>query len=383
MTTDPPPATGLKVLLRMRSDVERFPGGDYVQLVQTQAALRDLGVTVDVLPGIAPQSPGYDLVHLFNTTRIHETAVQFRQAAAMGVPVVVSTIWHSDTEMRRFYARLYGWPIFPLDTYQALKEAYYARRSRLPILWPAVLRRRALQREVVAGANAVLPNSQAELDILRTELGVQPRAAFIVPNGFSPACQPAPTNVPRRDVLCVGRIEPRKNQLGVIRAFKSLPRGENRLLLYGAMNDSHAAYVANVRAELVQGWVEYVGCVDQTELYAAYSRAAVAVLASFFETCGLVIMEALSCGAGACVTRSPYLEDYYGARVEYCDPYDDGSIAAGLSAALARPVQDHREFLRRFSWAQAGGATHHAYQQVLAGGQTCARATQPTMLSAR
>lgn len=367
----------LRVLFRIRSDVDQFPGGDYVQLLKTREALQRLGIDSDVLPGVAIQPHGYDIVHLFNTTRIHETALQFRQARALGTPVVLSTIWHSNSEMQRFYGWLYKCPRFPIGIYQAVKEGFYARRSRLPIPWSAVLRRRALQRTIVSTAEAVLPNSRAELAILQSELNVRPRSAFVVPNGFSAAYQPAPISVPRRDVLCVGRVEPRKNQLGVIRAFKSLPRGAHRLLLYGAMNGSHDSYAAKVRAELVPGWVEYAGSVEQKELYAAYARSAVVVLASFFETCGLVVMEALACGANACVNRSAYLEDYYGDRVGYCDPYNETSIAAAIRTALVRPAQDNTEFLSRFSWTEAASATRHAYECVLGGANDRDAAAQP------
>jgi glycosyltransferase involved in cell wall biosynthesis len=358
--------SGLRVLLRIRSDIEKFPGGDYLQLLKTREALISFGVKADVLSGVAPLPRDYDLIHLFNTTRIHETAVQFRQARAQGVPVVVSPIWHSTAEMQRFYAHLLGWPRFPLTAYQATKEAWYARRSGLPIDWPTVLKFRAMQREVTGGADALLPNSRAELAILRSELGVDPRAAFVVPNGFTPIVPPAQVAPePRLDVLCVGRIEPRKNQLSVIRAFKRLPRTRRRLVLYGAVNEGHAGYAARVRAELVPGWVEYAGCRSHAAVAEAFSRAAVLVLASFFETCGLVVLEALAGGAHACITRSRYLEDYYGRRVEYCDPYHEPSIAAGIAAALARPTEDHAEFLRGFLWQRAGEATLRAYMHVL------------------
>lgn len=360
----------MKVLFRIRSDIEQFPGGDEVQMRRTREALAALGVETGVLPGLAEMPDGYDLVHLFNTTRIHETAVQLRQARERKVPAVVSTIWHSNAEMARFYGHLRGLPWFPLTAYQSAKEAWYARRSGLPVFWPAVLHFRAIQREVATNADALLPNSQAELNLLKTELGVEPRAAFVVPNGFTLAGRPAPGAAARRDVLCVGRVEPRKNQLGVIRAFKRLPRGAHRLRLFGAMSDTHDRYAAKIRAELVPGWVEYEGVVSQTELAVEMARAAAVVLASFFETCGLVALEALACGAQVCVTRSPCLEDYYGPRAEYCDPYDEASIAAGLTAALGRPAQDHTEYLRGFSWERAAEETLRAYEHVLADRET-------------
>ncbi|MEI9894330.1 MAG: glycosyltransferase [Chthoniobacter sp.] len=356
----------MRVLFRIRSDIERFPGGDEVQLRRTREALESRGIETALLTGVTEMPAGFDLVHLFNTTRIHETLLQFEQARAHNVPMVVSTIWHSTAEMRKFYAHLRGWPWFPLTAYQSAKEAGYARRSRLPIHWPSVLSFRAMQRRVVREADAVLPNSDAELALLHSELGVKPRAAFVVPNGFTFAGVPALGGAARRDVLCVGRVEPRKNQLGVIRAFKRLPRGTHRLRLFGAMSEAHGEYAAQVRAELVPGWVEYAGLVSQTELAGEMARSAVVVLASFFETCGLVVLEALACGASACVTQSPCLQGYYGQRVDYCDPYDEASIAAGLTAALQRAPEDHTEFLSGFSWERAAEQTWLAYEYVLA-----------------
>jgi glycosyltransferase involved in cell wall biosynthesis len=372
----------VKVLFRIRSDIDRFPGGDEVQLRRTREALETMGVETALLPGVAEMPAGFDLVHLFNTTRIQETALQLRQARDRDVPVVVSTIWHSTAEMRKFYAHLRGWSWFPLTAYQSAKEAWYARRSGLPIFWPAVLRFRAVQRQVVEAADAVLPNSEAELDLLRSELGARPRVAFVVPNGFTFAGPPASVDGARRDVLCVGRVEPRKNQLGVIRAFKRLPRGPHRLRLFGAMNEAHEGYAAQVRAELVPGWVEYAGVVSQTELAGEMARSSVVVLASFFETCGLVVLEALACGARACVTRSPCLRDYYADRVDYCDPYDEASIATGISAALHREPEDHSAFLGGFSWERAAQQTLRAYESVLATRPARPSATAQTLMEA-
>lgn len=356
----------MKVLFRIRSDIARYPGGDEVQLRRTREALEAMGVETALLPGMAEMPEGFDIVHLFNTTRIHETAVQLEQARKRGVPVVVSPIWHSTAEMRKFYGHLRGWPWFPLTAYQSAKEAWYARCSGIPISWSSVLGFRAMQRHVVRMADAVLPNSEAELHLLQAELSVRPRSTFVVPNGFTFAGRPVPGGFARKDVLCVGRIEPRKNQLGVIRAFKRLPRGPHRLRLFGAMNKGHGKYAEQVRAELVPGWVEYAGVVSQTELAVEMARSAVVVLASYFETCGLVVLEALACGARACVTQAPCLQDYYGPHVDYCDPYSESSIASGITAALNRPSEDHTEYLRQFSWDRAAEETLRAYEQVMA-----------------
>jgi glycosyltransferase involved in cell wall biosynthesis len=356
----------MNVLFRIRSDVDRFPGGDYVQLLKTKSALARIGVTGDVAPGVGQTGGGYDVVHLFNTTRIHETAVQSAQAHRNGTPVVISPIWHSMAEMQRCYERIYHVPMFPIAGYLAAKEAWYARRSALPVHWPSVLDFRGTQRRVLASAQAVLPNSEVEARTLEQEAGVKPARTFIVPFGFDvPEAAVLPWEK-RRDIVCAGRIEPRKNQLTVIQAFKALPRGENRLILYGAWNGSHRGYEKRVRQELVPGWVEYGGVLGREELYAAFGRARAVVLASYFETFGMVALEGIACGAAVCVSGTGYTREFFGDRVQYCDPFDATSVRAGMAAALSSAPPDYSGLLERFSWDAAAAKTLEAYRYAMA-----------------
>jgi glycosyltransferase involved in cell wall biosynthesis len=348
--------------MRIRSDVERFPGGDYVQLLKTKAALDQLGVESTVAPGLRDVGGPFDVVHLFNTTRIHETAVQCEQAIRHGLPVVISPIWHSLADMKRCYRRLYRLPLFPITAYLAAKEAWYARRSGLPVYPRASLNFRGTQRRVLSAARAVLPNSKMEAQTLERETGLKPARTFIIPFGFDPP-RVAQLGWPeRRNVICAGRIEPRKNQMGVIRAFKALPRQGERLLLYGAWNESHPGYMKRVRRELVPGWVEYGGELAQEDLYIAYGRARLVVLASFFETFGLVALEGIAGGAAICVSDTGYTREFFGGCARYCDPFSVESIRDGIAAALSAPPPDYSALLTRFSWADAAARTLEAYQ---------------------
>ena len=352
-------------LLRIRSDVKKHPGGDYIHLLKTREALERRGISCIVSPGLDPMPSGADIVHLFNTTRIHETYLQFREAKRRGVPVVLTPIWHSITEMERFYRKLYRLPWLPIWTYLAAKELRYAWRSRLPLFWPAAFQFRKLQQEVVSGCNALLPNSETELRILCAELAVQPRANFIVPLGFDPLDRSKAPAEARRDLLCVGRIEPRKNQLEVARAFRSRPRGRHRLLFYGSVNDSHPQYWRQVQEQLREGELEYRGSVPQQEIFAAYARAQGAVLASFFETCGLAALEAISCGANACLSDTPYTREFYQDAVIYCDPFSTESIARGIDELLAKPDTALAAQLPIYSWDEVAEKTAEAYEYAL------------------
>ena len=339
-----------------------------MQMLETGAGLKRAGVEV-VVGGLRCDYSGYDLVHLFNTTRINETFVHCRAARAAGIPVVVSTIWHSVREMRRFYAWRFGVPWFPIRTYAALREVYYARRSGFPICVRSVCRYRECQRDVVRDAAAILPNSEAELRQLREELDVLPRRAFIVPNGFAveKAAALLKKESPRRGVVCAGRIEPRKNQQRVVEGFKLL--GERGLMLrfFGAINESHGWYARGFQASLVPGWIEYGGSLKPEALYGTFRAAQVVVLASYFETTGLVALEGLACGARVVVSDSPYTRDYFRDAAVYCDPYSEKSIAEAIATALRAPPKAPPAWLNEYTWERAAELTLEAYRAVLGG----------------
>ncbi len=162
--------------------------------------------------------------------------------------------------------------------------------------------------------------------------------------------------------MCAGRVEPRKNQLGVIRAFKSLGRNGRRLLLFGSMGGMHPAYERAVRKELEPGWVEYRGNVPVEELAAAYASAKGAILASFFETCGFSAMEAITHGAQVCISDTPYTREFYEGHAVFCDPFFVPSIRAGIEKMLAVPAPDRNGFLRPFSREAVARETREVYQ---------------------
>ncbi len=345
----------------------QYPGGDYVQLLRMRETLEQLGFECLISPGLDPMPAGIDIVHLFNTTRIHETCLQYREAKQRGIPAVLTPIWHSMREMRRFYARLYKMPVFPIWKYMAAKELFYARRSGHPIFPDATMRYRELQREVIGGVDMVTANSEAELEIMRAELGVEPRAARVTAPLFEAGPIPMGSRQTsaakeKRDLVCAGRIEPRKNQLSIIRAFKSLGRGDCRLLLFGSMSGAHPGYERAVRKELDPGWVEYCGYVTPEELNLAYAEAKAVILASYFETCGFAGMEAIAMGAQLCVSDTPYTRSFYEGHAVFCDPFSIPSIRAGIEGVLEAPAPELNGFLRAFSRETVLRETREVYQ---------------------
>jgi len=56
----------LRVLMIVRKNLRRHPGGDTTQILQTADHLRRLGLAVDLLDTIPVTSADYDVIHLFH-----------------------------------------------------------------------------------------------------------------------------------------------------------------------------------------------------------------------------------------------------------------------------------------------------------------------------
>ena len=115
----------MKVMMQIRKDIEAYPGGDFLQLLKTREYLHKLGVKVDISHSYKEKLKGYDIVHLFNVTRITDTYLFFHNARNQGRRIVISPIYHSLQDMKNFYNSLYQVLFFNITAYLSLKEIYY------------------------------------------------------------------------------------------------------------------------------------------------------------------------------------------------------------------------------------------------------------------
>ncbi len=335
----------MRVLLQSRADLLVLPAGDTVQVLETKRALQALGVDVDHSSELAPDLEGYDVVHLFNLTRVAETAAQCENAIRRGKPVVVSPIYWNHEEY-------------------ILHES---PRQRGPLLkyWR---QDNPLRRRVVESAAMLLPNAEAEARLIQRDLGVM--APFrVVPNGADLGFAHAdPGEFVSRFgvadfVLCCARISPRKNQLALVRATRGLGFP---VVFIGPVNDPF--YFEACRKEADSSHY-FLGFMPQRQIAGAYAAARVHVLPSWFETPGLASLEAAMAGCNIVSTDRGTAREYFGDLAWYCDPADVESIKAAVVAAYMAPRRPELAALvsERFTWDHAARATAAAYAEVLAG----------------
>ncbi len=211
----------------------------------------------------------------------------------------------------------------------------------------------------------LLPNSTSEYRRFEAVYGAV-RPHRVVPNGVRlTSVTKSYEAVPEYEgaVLCMGRIEARKNQLRLIEAING---SSLRLFIHGDPSPNAAGYAAACAAAAGTN-VQILPPLSGAALYAAYASAKVHVLPSWFETTGLSSLEAAAMGCNIVVTDRGDTRDYFGDRAWYCEPGNTGSIRAAVEAAHAAPVDAgfRQEILERFTWRRAAEETLAAYQEVL------------------
>lgn len=332
----------IKVLFQTRPDYLKNLAGDSIQLIKTKEYLEKLGVKVDVSTSVS-STAGYDVVHLFNTTRVAETYRFFRAAKKYGTPVAVSTIYWD-----------FGDFLSSPDAPGSLKDA-----------WASSGRYR---KEIFQGAGILYPNSRMEADLIRSQYG-QVARCHVVPNGVDPAFAGGdPEEFYRlhrmKDfILCVGRISPRKNQLSLAEALRNtgLP-----LVLAGPVNDREYARKVFSSGENVF----FINHLDHHRLPSLYAAARVHVLPSWFETPGLASMEAALSGCRVVTTERGSAREYFDDLAYYCCPESVESIKKSVLAAFTstdaqkcRQLKDR--MLSHYTWNNVAAETLTGYKKIL------------------
>jgi len=364
----------MRVLWLVRKNLTTHRGGDTTQILQTADALRRRGLEIVLQSDSRGDLHPYNLVHLFHLDRLWENVGHARRARAAGRPIALSTIyWPSDEFDHGGRAGLQGSLARTIGSagYQDLRLAqrYLMRcwqERRLPCLRPRNFSFRGSAIELLTATSVLLPNSRAEQEQIEAGFGVR-RPTVVVPNAADNAIFGLPMEParPRAGVLCVGRIEPRKNQLALIEALRGtgIP-----LTLVGAAGRFNRGYERRCR-QAADATVRFAGPQPPAELRRFYRAARVHACVSWYETPGLASLEAALCGCALVVTPGGCTREYFGADAIYAQPADSASIRIAVEQALTRsPSAGLAERVARdYTWDAAAQKTAEAYELALAG----------------
>jgi glycosyltransferase involved in cell wall biosynthesis len=345
----------MRVTMASYAAVSILRGGPLTQMRKTAEYLKGEGVDVTFFDAWKPFDKGSaDLVHLFgaNIGTYHLA----REVKRLGIPLVVSPIVYGRHS-----------PAF-------IRSALSVSRM-MRMVGRGVWSDYQLCADICGWAEAVLPNTAAEGELLRRGFGVPGSRVTIIPNGVDPLFANGDPDLFRkkygldRFILNVGHIgHERKNVLRLVRALGGIDHPSviiGRFISgpYGESCRREAAAFPQIR--LIDGLEP-----GSAMLASAYAACDVFVLPSLFETPGIAALEAGLAGAKLVMTPYGGTREYFEDLVRYCDPYSVTSIRREIQNALAVTANTHlRDHLRaRFLWPEIARQTARAYEALTRNG---------------
>jgi glycosyltransferase involved in cell wall biosynthesis len=358
----------MKVLVFSRSNLYDSKGGDTVQLLNTVSELKRLGVEIDIeLFGNNVDFNKYDLVHFFNIITSEQILGLLKN---LKVPFVVSTIFvdYGEYEQKArkgiigFVFKLLS-PNFIHYLKTIVREIL--KNKRMPPLAYILFGYKNSLKKIASTSAMLLPNSESEYQRLSTQLNSE-FPYTVVPNGIDEKIfnlDVNPNNEFKDYILCVGRIEGRKNQLNLIKALKNT---KYKLAIIGKPSPNHLKYYQSCKEEAGEN-VVFINHIEQEKLVCIFKAARVHVLASWFETTGLVSLEAAIMGCAIVITDKGDTREYFKNNASYCEPDNISSIKTAVERAFDKGEDKDLEkrIKSNYTWVKSAEMTKFAYEKVL------------------
>jgi D-inositol-3-phosphate glycosyltransferase len=380
----------------------REAGGMNVYVRETAVELARLGHAVDVftrddgtMPVVQYPAPGVRVIALEAGPReplLKEQQAEhlpgflnavraFREHEAVRYDVVHSHYWMSGW-VGRHLQRL--WDVPHVAMFHTLGEV--KRRARIEEQEPE--RRIETERLVTLTADRVVVASGHEKGLLIRLYGAWDRRVSVIPCGvnldrFQPrdrgaarAALSLPGPEDEQVALFVGRLEPLKGVELLIDAVAEMEDSAPLLLIVGG-DERAAAYQAALRARAVAagigGRTRFIGAVPQELLPDYYSAADVCVVPSYYESFGLVALEAMACGVPVVASRVGGLvgtvrDGETGFLIPWRCPQpfaDTIDLLLGndeLRRSLGAAAHEHAQ---RFRWSEVAAQLSALYGQVI------------------
>ncbi len=356
-----------------RATLFSHPGGDTMQLAKTAEYLNkieNLRVDVNTVDQKIDYTV-YDLIHLFNISRPSDLLGVINKSKK---PYVISTIFVDFSEaeknhykwQRRFICRVFN--SSQIEYLKALARIL-KKQDKLTDLQYVIKGHKKSIEEIIKGAQLLLPNSLNEYRRLKIAYGIDQRFA-VIPNAIDLITFKLDSTVRNEErfkkyedaVISVGQITPVKNQMSLI---KALNNSEFHVYIIGSPSSNAQGYY-NKCKEIAAGNIHFISHLSHKDLAIIYKKAKVHALASWFETTGLVSLEAAYLGCNIVVSDRGDQLEYFKRDAFYCKPDDNASILSAVRNACNSDFDP--EFQKRiklnYNWEVTAQKTFSAYKQV-------------------
>ncbi len=175
-------------------------------------------------------------------------------------------------------------------------------------------------------------------------------------------------------ILAVGTLEPRKNLITALRAYRRLPSALRRqipMVIVGKTGWGMEKFQDEFNALLASGQVRWLGHVPEESLPMLYAGAALLAYPSLYEGFGLPPLEAMASGVPVVAADRASIPEVVGDAGILVEPLDERALADAMGSLLEDAVYARAlgsrglERAAGYSWEACAARTLQAYHQAL------------------
>ncbi len=175
--------------------------------------------------------------------------------------------------------------------------------------------------------------------------------------------------------LYTGTLEPRKNVIGLVRAFnliKERPATKDMaLVIAGAPGWLYDKIFKEIKSSPYRSDIRVWGPATEKEVLFLYNLATAFVYPSFFEGFGFPPLEAQKCGLPVVASNRSSLPEILGTSALLADPYRLEELALAMEAAATDDtlrkelIQKGFENSARFTWQKTAAETKQVFRDIV------------------
>ncbi len=164
----------------------------------------------------------------------------------------------------------------------------------------------------------------------------------------------------------VGRLDERKNIIGIVKAFykvKSQTNFDYKLVLAGKAGVGYEKMQQEIRDLLIENEVNFLGYVPERDLPYLMNGATIFLFPSLYEGFGFPILEAMACGVPVITSKTSSCLEVAGEAAILVNPDNIEEIAESIIRLIAdarlrmRLVQQGFRQIEKFSWRKTAEET--------------------------